>query len=469
MTNSSIGCAIAPVILSLLVILCTRRATLGLLSGFSLGSFLYLYHNTNHHPFAYLTTTIQETISNPWHYSTLIFTSLLGGFASLLQRGGGLEQLFRKTLTPKAFQIRVMSLGLMCFFDGLANCLLIGKIGAPMADRLKIPREKIAYIADTTSSAVACLAPISSWIAMQLALIGVVLMERGIDASPYTCFLRSIPCNFYCISCVAFMIFTVATKDFGPMAKATPLPYEPNVNHVDTQQRSIFPPVISILSLLLSIPVIYYLMEIDEKLPITGQKLGIALGGDSGPTVFIITGFISNLILFILSSRLTVAERTKSLLKGIKQMLIPLTVLLSAWLFSAVLKDLGLGMLLSQFLGESFPLKFAPLIVFSFGCLLSFTTGTSWGTMALLFPLVFGALGELPDPVFMQALPLLTGAIFSGAVFGDHCSPYSDTTIVCAVATECTPYNHVKTQLPYALIPGVISGSLFAVIGAIAL
>ena len=469
MTSLSIGSALTPVIVSLLIILLTKRATLGLMSGFSVGAFIYIYHSSDVETFPYLRETFLKTISNPWHYSTLIFTLLLGGFASLLQRGGGLEKLFTNSLTTKGFQLRVMGLGLMCFFDGLANCLLIGKIGGPIADRLQVPREKIAYLADTTSSAVACLAPISSWIAMQLALIGAVLAERGITESPYSCFISSIPFNFYCLSSVALAIFTIVTRDFGSMANAKPHPYSSPDQSEAEKTRSIIPPTLSIGVLLLSIPTIYYLLEIEQKLPITRDKLGTALGGDSGPIVFIITGFLSVVTLFLLSFKLSASQRSKAIFLGIHQMLIPLTVLLSAWLFSAVLKDLGLGRLLSQLIGQSLHLQFTPVIVFSFGCLLSFTTGTSWGTMALMFPLVFGALVELPDETFMRALPLIIGAIFSGSVFGDHCSPYSDTTIVSAVATGCTPYDHVRTQLPYALISGVVSAILFSTLGLILL
>ena len=147
-------------------------------------------------------------------------------------------------------------------------------------------------------------------------------------------------------------------------------------------------------------------------------------------------------------------------------MLKPLLVLLCAWLFGHVVKDLGLAVALGEVLAGAELVELLPVCTFILGCTLSFTTGTSWGTMALLFPVAFGALYELPDAELLSIFPVLVAAIFSGAVFGDHCSPYSDTTLVSAVAAGCDPYAHVKTQLPYALICGGCAALSFLLVGA---
>ena len=239
-----------------------------------------------------------------------------------------------------------------------------------------------------------------------------------------------------------------------------------------TSERLIDPvplgvPLVAIGTLLVGIPLLYYLLGTESILPLSFTKLADALGSNAGPTVFITMGIISIITLLLLPpyGRNRLANKATAAAKGIGTMVLPLLVLLSAWLFGGVIKDLGLAAQLSALLGEAPPLRWLPALVFGVGCLLSFCTGTSWGTMALLFPLAFGALSGLEDAALIEAMPLLIAAIFSGSVFGDHCSPYSDTTIVSAAAAGCTPYQHVRTQLPYALTAGAGALLLFLLLG----
>ena len=450
--------AIIPVILSLVLIITTKRTTVSLLSGFVLGALIFQWEDLTQLP-AYLAETALNAISSPWHYSALIFTILLGGFGSLIQAGGGLQRLFHKTTSVRGLQLRTIGLGLLCFFDGLASGVIIARVVQPIADRIGLSREKLAYLADTTSSAIACIAPVSTWIAMQLGLIGTVLSARDLDTSPYALFLHSIPLNFYCLlSLVLAVGLAVTGYDYGPMARTSANKPE---GKKSAAQSSLAPALISLIALLLSIPVLYYCFEVDALLPFSWGKLGSAMGGNSGPTVLIASGLGCLILLFFLSPAPQWKQKFSATALGMRNMLQPLLVLLCAWLFGAVIKDLGLAGTLSQLLGDSLSPRFLPLCTFLLGCLLSFTTGTSWGTMALLFPISFGLTEHLSDETFLSLAPILIAAIFSGSVFGDHCSPYSDTTIISASAAGCHPYDHVRTQLPYALSCGLISALAF--------
>ncbi len=467
MSLSPVIMAVLPVLFSLLLILSTRRTMISLLLGALLGVFI-LPNQSLSGFFSVFGNIVWRELSNPWHYSALIFTVALGGFASLLQSSGGLGFFFHKVETKKQLELRVIGLGFLCFFDGLANSLLLGRLVRPVADRVGVSREKLAYLADTTSSSIACLAPVSTWIAMQLGLISVVLLERGIEISPYTIFLKSISLNFYCLfSLVLALLLSITGKDFGFMKKAKPV--ESLVEAKSIQETGLIKSLLAVGVLLLSIPILYYFFEEKVLLPVSLGKVINALGGGSGPKVFMISSILSLSVIFLLNYQIRVKERVTILFDGMRQMVMPLGVLLCAWLFGGVLQEHDLAGHLSDLLGDSLSVSFLPVAVFLLGCLLSFTTGTSWGTMALLFPIAFGFTSELTDGELLNLFPILVAAIFSGAVFGDHCSPYSDTTIVSSLAAGCSTYSHVNTQLPYALICGVLAALFFIIFGFILL
>lgn len=437
---------------------------MALLCGALLGGGIVVFKGKAN-PIHYFGELIWSSLSNSWHYSALIFTIVLGGFAALLQAGGGLSRLFQKVDSIRSLEVRVVGLGFLCFFDGLANSLLLGRLVRPIADRVGVTRERLAYLADSTSSAVACLAPISTWIAMQLGLLNKVIVEREMQVSPYSIFLKSIPLNFYCLLSLGLVLTLVITgKNFGSMAKTTPHP--PEEKSSGEQTGSLAVPLISVLSLIVGIPLLYYLFSESEYFPITFGKVITALGSNQGPNVFICASLLSLVLLFILT-KMPVKDRLLAVGSGMKQMLLPLAVLICAWFFSSVMKDLGIAKLLGGSFRPDSNIALIPCLVFLSGCLLSFVTGTSWGTMALLFPLAFGVMEAVPDQQLLALFPVLSAAIFSGAVFGDHCSPYSDTTIVSAVAAGCPPYAHVRTQLPYAVFCGVIAALFFLMAGFI--
>lgn len=464
MDNLVIWQTFIPVLLTLILILITRRTVLSLLTGAVVGS-VFIHWSNLGKLFPYLAGLLWESLVNPWHYSALFFTLALGGFASLLQASGGLERLFKNVTFRQQLERRTFLLGILCFFDGLASSLLVGRVASSQADRVGVSREKIAYIADTTSSAIACLAPISTWGAMQLGLIHAVLVGRGLEVSPYEVFLKSIPFNFYCLFSLVLVAGLTATgKDFFSMKRTR---VRGSLDRIFSRHSdaALWHPLVAIGGLLLLVPTLFYVFEADPLLPFSLNKLRVAMGGDSGPQVLFYAGIGALVLALLCTSNLRFLERLAKMKEGVVEVLSPLLVLLCAWLFGGVLKDLGMAETLGELFKDHLSLKSFPCMVFLVGCFLSFTTGSSWGTMALLFPLTFGVLGQVPDQELLSSLPLLVGALLSGAVFGDHCSPFSDTTIVSSIGAGCTPYDHVKTQLPYALIAGGAAAGCFFMMG----
>ena len=263
--ESSIFIALIPVIFSLVLIVITRKTVLSLLLGALIGSFLVNRDSLLGVP-GYIFDSVVQALGNPWHYSALVFTISLGGVAALLQAGRGLSRLFSGVKSRRQLEVRSIGLGLLCFFDGLANSLLIGRLVRPEADRVGMSREKLAYIADTTSSAIACLAPVSTWIAMQLGLINKVFNERELSGSPYSIFLKSIPVNFYCLFSLLLLIgITLKGRDFGPMKNT--VSKKPEGEDAEAPKGDLLPALYTIVILLLSVPALYYLMEVEVILP----------------------------------------------------------------------------------------------------------------------------------------------------------------------------------------------------------
>jgi Na+/H+ antiporter NhaC len=411
-----------------------------------------------------------------WHLGAVAFTLLLGAFAALLEHGGGLRSLLHRDVqgapaAPRRFLTSVYGLGLLCFFDGLANSLMVGRVTRPLADRLRIPRAFLAYVVDTTSSAVACVAFISTWIAVQLTLIGDGSAALGIETPAYLLFLQSVPRNYYCLFALLLGFLAVRRQwMIGPMRKARTVELREEDSAAETPTAPLWRALVPLLVLVLAIPLLYYLLhrgpEVPPRFPVTPHKIQEALGSNSGPAAFVAGSALALLVAGALLSPFDPRRVLRVARRGALQLLPALGVLVLAWVLGSVLRDLGTAAQVADLLGGSVPLPFLPAAVSLLGCLMSFVSGTSWGTMALLMPLALPAIGPmaeaqgLPAEAVAQAVPAVIAAVFGGAVFGDHCSPFSDTTIVSALACGITTTEHTLTQLPYALLAaGVALGA----------
>jgi len=455
-----------PVLTALAVILATRNAAAGLAAAVVGGTLVA----TGGRPLEALQSLFADhlipQISSSWHIGALFFTLLLGAFAGVLESSGGfsaiLQRMLRGAKNPKKRVLTsIYGLGLLCFFDGLANSMLTGRIARPAVDRTGISREKLAWVVDSTSSPVACVAFISTWIATQVTLIGDSLPE----ADAYLLYFQSIPANPYCL--LTLLLIPLAIHlNWEPKAMRR---YPARRSATETENlpsAEAWRVLVPLLVLSVSIAAGF---QIWSGAPIAWTSLEVwrsAASSNAGPTA-LVAGAVAGLIAACLCHpKESKQPWSQAAQKGAAGLLPALVILILAWSLGSVFSTLGAAEAIQTLLGEEVSAYWLPLAVFGVASLTAFTTGSSWGTMALLMPLALGVLTQTASEAELLVIaPGVIGAVFGGAVLGDHASPFSDTTIVSALAAGCTPLDHVLSQLPYALTAATAAALAYLLMG----
>ena len=469
-----------PSLLALALVFLTGRVLLGLLIGAFAGQFILKEGHLIEAALGFFPEHLFPSFGSSWKLSALIFTLLLGGFAALVEKGGGLRTLLDRLVAgvsgikaARRFQTASMGLGLVCFFDGLANSMLIGRVTRSMADVVRVSRVRMAYLVDSTSSAVACVAFISTWIAFQLSLInqGLEVHANSSSAvpSPYNLFFRSIPVNFYCLFTLILLAVSIQ-KDLliGPMRRfeleARASRKAEVTQTVGSSGGPVWSAVIPLLLLVLGIMGAFCVFYEFEARPANWNLITLAQAFSTGygAEAMILGSMVGIFAAWLAFPKPSDPEpapsRLSVFLGGIRSLIGPVFILISAWMLGSVVRGLGTADFVSGLLVGNLPYGLLPALVFLTGAIISFSTGTSWGTMGILMPLALPSvflMGEdlgVSSETITSSLVLVIAAVFSGAVFGDHCSPFSDTTIVSSIACGVDPKDHVKTQLPYAML-----------------
>jgi Na+/H+ antiporter NhaC len=474
--------AIWPSVVALILVFATRNVLMGLFGGAVAGAVLLADGRVWEVPLQLVETHLFPNFSSSWKTGAIIFTLILGGFVHLLERGGVLQALLARLLhgqSQRKVEAGAGAFGLVCFFDGLANSLMVGRIFQPMARAAGVSKVRLAYIVDTTSAAVACLAFISTWIAYQLAMIreGFILAGHETLAEPYRLFFVSIPHNYYAWFALFLMGFAIWKQwNIGPMRAVENQvePAEPLAAMQSGDGPGLWRAWIPVAALL---GIIFVGVYVDGNLreeralwPMNWDKLALSFAEANVPAILIIGSAFGAFLAWLFLPRASLGERDSAgsvFMDGMIQLFNPVLILIMAWMLSSTLNDLSAAAYLGDLLGDRIPYRLFPAAVFVTGAVVAFTTGTSWGTMGLLMPLAIPlafAIGG-PDPgSAMSLMPMVVGAVFSGAVFGDHCSPISDTTIVSSIACGVDPMDHVRTQLPYALLAAA-GAAVFGFVG----
>ncbi len=463
-------------------------------------------------PFTALARSIDYYITNSMatreNSLMLLFIIFMGGMVGVISKGGGIHGLVEKVskwaTSPRRGQIATWALGLFIFFDDYANTVIVGNAMRPITDKLKISREKLSYLVDTTAAPVASIFPISTWIGYEVGLINSAFKSLGIKANGFIWFLQSIPYRFYPIlSLVMVILIALLGRDFGPMSRA-----EIRARRQGKVLRDGAKPLASLEPSLLTPPSGAKLRWFNALVPILvmigvtfiglwfdglknlgadglrefvekAQKLGPVLGKiylagmiysqASANTVLSWASLIGGLvavILVVFQRILSLSEAMDAWLGGAKSMIIAVVVLLFAWALGSVCAELHTADWITHQLKGVLNPHLIPVLVFIVASLISFSTGTSFGTMAILVPLVIPIahnLSTLANFSPKEYYIIIVGAISSvlaGAVFGDHCSPISDTTIMSSMASNADHIDHVRTQLPYAIIVAVVGMSV---------
>ncbi len=461
-----------PPVAAVAVIAATRQALAGLLAGAYAGALLLAGGDPWSAYTGLFSDHLAPSLQSSWKTGAVAFTVILGGFAAVLESGGGLGALLRRMAggggdRARRLETAAAALGLLCFFDGLANSMVVGRVSRDLGDRCGVSRVKLAYIVDSTSSAVACVALVSTWIAFQLSMIAEAYALAGTPANPYAVFLASLPYNFHCWFTLVLLFASIGWRYHpGPMGRYAPHP--PQERAAAAPERHPAAALAPLAVLLAAIFLGFVYLGGDGAARWSRDGVVAAFGSDAGPQVLVLAGLAAGATAVALNrGPRGWIDPLRAWGRGAGAMFGPVLILAAAWMLGSVVSELGTARLLSDLLLGRGSLFLLPTLTFVAGAMISFATGTSWGTMGLLFPLAVpaaAAAGAGP-----QLLPVIVAAVFSGAVFGDHCSPFSDTTIVTSIACGVEPHDHVRTQLPYALIAAfaaVLLGFLPAGLGA---
>lgn len=476
--------SVMPPILAILVALALRNVVPALLLGVWFGA-AALTSFTPAGIFAALLDSFQvyvtRALADPDHAAIILFSLMIGGMVGIITRNGGMTSIVRmlvsRARTAVAGQVSVWMMGLMIFFDDYSNTLVVGNTARPLTDHLKISREKLAYIVDSTAAPVVCLALITTWIGYEVGLVGDAIARiPELDEPAYTVFLKSIPYSFYPILAVLFVLTVAMTgRDFGPMLRAELRARRGQVSSLDgaglpaLQGDSLEPkPDIPYRAFNAFVPLLVLIAALVGGLYVTGDgdTLSEIIGSADAYKAMMwasLLGVMTAAILTIGQGILTAHETVDAWYGGVRAMLFAMIVLVLAWALASVTQDLNTAEYLVSVLAGSLRVELVPAVVFILSAVTAFTTGTSWGTMGILMPLVIPlswavmTVNGMAGPEHMHILYSTIACNLAGAVWGDHCSPISDTTILSSMASGCDHIEHVRTQLPYAFIVGTVA------------
>jgi len=492
--------SLLPPLLAIFLALVFRQVLAALWLAIWLGAFIVY----DWHPLAAIARSIDhylvQAMADPDHAGMLMFIIFMGGLIGVISKSGGIhgivEILARKATSPRRGQFATWAMGMFIFFDDFTNALIVGNAMRPITDKLRISREKLSYIVDTTAAPVACMFPISTWVGYMVGLINAALVSVGIAESGYILFIKSIPYMFY--PAMAFFLvglIAILGRDIGPMLRAEQrarkegkvlrdgaLPLaslDPEIIHPPEGAphrwyNAVVPLLVMIVVTFIGLwvhgiqrigPERYteVLANAAESGWLGGKVyiLGMVFSSASSITVLcwsILTGCLVAIGMVVGQRILTLSQSMSAWLAGVKSMVIAIVILLFAWSLGSVCADLHTAEYVTHAVSGLLSPHLVPVIVFLIACGISFATGTSYGTMAILIPLAIPIAHRLSELACFNAGDshiILVGTISSvlaGSVFGDHCSPISDTTIMSSMAASADHVDHVRTQLPYAIL-----------------
>ena len=474
--------SVLPTLVAFVLAAALRQVILALFAGVWVGAFLIAGPSASNVWQGMLDAASEHAVAavaDTGHAALIVSTLMLGGMVGVVSRNGGVHGIVQLVTgwasTVRRGQLATFGMGIVLFFDDYANTLIVGKTMRPVADALRISRAKLAYLVDCTAAPVATLALISTWIGLQLGLIDAAISQvPEIDASAYGVFLHSLAYNFYPVLTLCFVVAIAITgRDFGPMreaerAAAQGEAFTETIEHdPDTEPKPDKParptnaylPFAALLAAMLGG---LYVTGVRE----TGSDAGLTeiIGAADVYTALVwatLTGVVAAGALSFGQRILSLGETVDAWFAGARSMLYAVIVLVLAWSLSGVNSELHTAEYLASQLGDALDARLMPTVVFALAAVTAFATGTSWGTMGILTPLVVplvwtsAALQGIADTDHL--LYASVSAVLAGAVMGDHASPISDTTILSSAATSCDHLEHVRTQLPYALMVGGIA------------
>lgn len=449
--------SIAIPILTIILAIITKDVIVSLIGGIFAG-FLVLNAYNPAEAFVALFDGIIALFAEGWIVKTLLFMLLIGAIINLLSVSGAVESFVaylskkaKRIDSPKGAMLLAYIIGVLIFIESSITALVAGTVAKPLFDKNGVSREKLAYICDSSSSPICTLIPLNAWGALLLGLIVTAIDAHVISGDAVSLLIASIPYNFYSIFTLLILLATILWNwDIGPMKHAKAKPYV--VPALESHARATpYKMVLPLLIMIFTVPLALYL---------TGD--GDIFKGSGSTSVYyaVIVTLFFIYAYFIPTKSLTHKGFFKGLYDGMAHMLPVTSILVFALLIGKVIGDLGTAEYLATLLEGNISPVIVPMLIFLVSAITAFSTGTSWGTFSIMMPIGL-ALGATMD----LHIPLVIAAVISGGIFGDHSSPISDTTIISSMAADCDHVEHVRTQLPYAMIGGGLASLAFLISG----
>lgn len=469
--------SIIPPLVAIGLAIITRRVLISLFFSIWVGGLIF----NGGDPFAAVGTTftwMKDVMTDSWNARFLVLTSLLGVGAAFMYKVGGsmaLTRALEKQITNRRrSQLFTWVLGIIVFFNDYANSVITGNASKDINAKYRVSREKLSYVMDATAAPMATFGPVSDWIGYQVSLLAAAFATIGIvGTQPYFAFLHSMPWNFYCLLSLIAVPMIIFGKDFGPMAKAelralkegqliregdTPLSSVENDlgEPVHPERANVLYFILPLVTLIgVGVWALWYTGGGPE-----GKSIMDALADTAVDVALTWAAFAMSLVGLVLAliQRMNFKQIEETILSGIQTMLPALVIMVLAWSIGTVSGELGTADYVVNATRSWMSAGMLPFLIFAVGMFISFSTGTSWGTMAILTPIAVPLAYEIGG---LELIYIIIGAVFAGAIFGDHCSPISDTTVMSSIFAGSDHIAHVKTQIPYALVPAGISAVLY--------
>ncbi len=456
--------SILPPIIAIALALITKEVYSSLFIGIISGMLIYAYAGDGTLLSATAMTFDMMSSKIADNAYMIIFLALLWAVVSLVSKSGGSEAYGRwagaKLKSKRSATLATSLLGVLIFIDDGFNCLTVGTVMRPITDRLKISREKLAYIIDATAAPVCIIAPVSSW--------AVAVASEVSEKDGFNIFLSTIPYNFYALMTILMvLVISITGRDFGPMKKAEADAAGKTVDEVSNTDKSeskgkvidlVLPIAVLVICAILGMA---YVGGFFEGIPFSEA---IGYNPTAGLSLGAFAGLVTAMILYLPRKLMKPKEFIECIVGGIGSIVPPMLILILSWSLGGVCRQLiGTGVFISGFVnGSSLPMGFLPFLIFVIAALMSFSMGTSWGTFGMLIPIVTMICEA--DGAGALLIPAL-GATLTGSVYGDHCSPISDTTILASTGSDCRHIRHVETQLPYATLVAVVCAIGYLIAG----
>lgn len=494
-----------PPVVAIVLAFITRNVIFSLFMGIFAGTFLVNVSGANifaafFNAFVDMSGKMVGSLADSWNAGIVLQVLTIGGLIAVITKMGGpraiAEKLAKRAKTPASAQVYTWIMGFFIFFDDYANSLIVGPIMKPVTDKLKVSREKLAFIIDSTAAPIAGLALISTWVGYELSLIKDAYTVIGQpEVNAFAIFVETLPYRFYNILMLAFVFFSaLSLREFGPMHKAAVRAHETGQvsnpksdSSIMNQENSFMLPkegtsysiynaIVPIFVLILVAIVGFYMNGVSglegdilkavEADPYSFYAVREAFGAADASIVIFEAALLASLVAIGMGLQqkiFSLHEAIETWVYGVKALVITAVILILAWSLSSVMKELGTAAYLVELLSDSTPQFILPSIIFILGSIISFSTGTSYGTMGILMPLTIplaSAVGintGLEGTDLHSYIVLNVGAVLTGAIFGDHCSPISDTSILSSMAASCDHMDHISTQIFYAVFVGIVA------------